>query len=59
VAEAETRQSREGTTLARAAAAWILPALADIYGKTMDVQEISLQLTADRFVAARALLEEM
>ena len=59
VGEAETRKDRESTTLARANAAWILPALADIYGKTMDVQEISLQLTADRFTAARALLEEM
>ncbi|MBI5500130.1 MAG: hypothetical protein HY907_07790 [Deltaproteobacteria bacterium] len=59
VGEAETHADKETIAAARAAAAWILPALADIYGRTGDVREISMQLTADRFLAARSLLEAM
>jgi hypothetical protein len=54
---AAERPDRELYAAARAVAAWILPALADIYGRGDGVREISIQLTAERFLAAKGLLE--
>ena len=59
VTEAAERPTRESFALARANAAWILPALADIFEKSTEAREISIQLTGERFLAAKSLLEGM
>jgi hypothetical protein len=59
VAAAADQPTREAFALARANAAWILPALSDLFGRTTEAREISIQVTGERFAAAKGILDGM
>jgi hypothetical protein len=59
VSVAAEQPTRESHAVARAVASWVLPALADLYDRAGAVREISMQMTAERFQAAKGLLEGM
>jgi hypothetical protein len=54
---AAEQPGRESYAAARAAAAWVLPGLAGIFGRETDVREIAFQISADRYLAAKTVLE--
>lgn len=57
--EAVQRPSAATVAAARAVAAWVLPALVELYGRKAEVRELAAQVAAGRFAAVQGLLEGM
>lgn len=57
--EADRRPGTAAAAEVRAVAAWVLPALADLYGRKAEARELAAQVTAGRYAAVRAVLEAM
>lgn len=47
------------TAEVRAVAAWVLPALVELYGRLAEARELAAQVAAERFQAVKSLLEGM